>query len=107
MNVNIIIKNFIVVLSCFSTFIVYSQITVQLPTNPIVDTIQKSWKGHNHSAFSDTSLFNNQMFADSFPIFHPGIIRWPAGNRSQNYKWEEQLKTTIKFFIIILTFIVG
>ncbi|MCF6295022.1 MAG: T9SS type A sorting domain-containing protein [Flavobacteriaceae bacterium] len=86
-----------IVCCCFVTLLTFGQISIQLPESPTIDTIQKSWKGHNHGAFSDTFLFNNQVFVDSFSTFHPGIIRWPAGNRSQNYKWEEHLSETNKF----------
>ncbi|VAV83356.1 hypothetical protein MNBD_BACTEROID02-307 [hydrothermal vent metagenome] len=85
------------VICCLVTFLSFSQISIQLPQNPTLDSIKKAWKGHNHSAFSDTFLFNNQVFADSFPTLHPGIIRWPAGNKSQNYKWEDHLSETNKF----------
>lgn len=79
------------------SFISFSQISIQLPKTPVIDTIPNSWRGYNHGAFSNVSLFNNQKFVDSFPTLHPGIIRWPSGNRSQNYKWEEDLTNTSKF----------
>ncbi len=97
MNVTTIEKYLFIAFSCLVTSVSFSQITIQLPENPVIDTIQKPWRGYNHGAFSETSLFNNQVFADSFPTFHPGVIRWPAGNKSQNYKWEEHLSETNKF----------
>ena len=97
MNVTTIEKYLFIAFSCLVTSVSFSQITIQLPENPVIDTIEKAWRGYNHGAFSETSLFNNQTFADSFPTFHPGVIRWPAGNKSQNYKWEEHLSETNKF----------
>lgn len=75
----------------------FSQISLQLPENPVIDTIPKAWRGFNHSSNSNTSWFDNQTFVDSFATFHPGIIRWPGGNISQNYKWEDHLTETGKF----------
>ena len=83
-------------LSVFS-FLTYSQINIQLPTIPVVDTIPSPWRGYNHGANSNLTLFNNQMFIDSFPKIRPGIIRWPGGNSSQNYNWVEDLSTPGKF----------
>ncbi len=87
----------IVTLFFFLTFIGYSQITITLPENPVYDTIQKSWRGYNHSSNSNLTLFENQMFRDSFPQLHPGIIRWPGGNISQDYNWLEHLNVSGKF----------
>jgi hypothetical protein len=75
----------------------FGQISIQLPNSPVIDTIPSTWRGYNHGAFSDISLFNNQMFVDSFPKLRPGIIRWPSGNRSQNYNWQDHLSATTKF----------
>lgn len=97
MNVTTKGKYLFIVFICAVSSIAFSQISIQLPENPVIDTIQKPWRGFNYGAFSDIALINNQMFADSFPTFHPGIIRWPAGNKSQNYKWEEHLSETNKF----------
>lgn len=93
-------KNKKVILSLLSlvfTFLSFSQITIPLPTTPVFDTIPSSWKGYNHGAKSNLTLFNNQTFIDSFPKIRPGIIRWPAGNSSQDYYWEDDLSTPGKF----------
>ncbi len=70
---------------------------IQLPNSIVADTVPKTWRGSNHSAFSDLYLFNNPEFTNLYPKLHPGIIRWPAGNRSQNYEWKDHLNITSKF----------
>lgn len=70
---------------------VKAQITIQLPANPQVDTIPKSWRGHNHTATSLVNWYNNPDFLEAFPQLNPGIIRWPGGNLGNNYNWLEQL----------------
>ncbi len=79
------------------TILSFSQITIQLPATPVIDTIPSAWRGYNHGANSNLTLFNNQTFIDSFPKIRPGIIRWPAGNSSQDYYWEDDLSTPGKF----------
>lgn len=79
------------------SFLSFGQVSIQLPELPAVKTVPNSWRGYNHGANSNLTLFNNQMFIDSFPKIHPGIIRWPGGNNSQNYNWENDLNTPGKF----------
>ncbi len=86
-----------IVCCCFVTLLTFGQISIQLPESPTIDTIPKVWRGYNHGSNSNLSLFNNQAFANLYPTLHPGVIRWPAGNGSQNYKWEEHLADEGKF----------
>jgi len=87
---------FCIVFCWFSFSVVFSQISIQLPENPVVDTIQKPWKGHNHGSNVNISEIQTAEFSDAFSKLDPGIIRWPGGNTGNNYRWKDNLNQTGK-----------
>ncbi len=77
----------------------FSQTKLIIPDNTEIRNVKEELRGFNHSAFSNREYFNNVFFEKSFPDLLPGIIRWPAGNKSQNYKWQDYLKDTKHFHL--------
>ena len=75
----------------------YGQAVVNLSNNASLDSVPKVWRGHNHGAYSQLSWFNNTVFTNEFSAMYPGIIRWPAGNRANNFNWQENLNSTTLF----------
>ncbi len=76
----------------------------QIPEIIIPDTIRTiaipvNWKGYNLSAFTPEEMYNNRQFDSLFRLLRPGIIRWPSGNKSQNYIWQRYLSDTTHFHI--------
>lgn len=76
---------------------IYSQAIVNLSNNMVFDSVPKVLRGHNHGAYSQLSWFNNTVFTNEFSAMYPGIIRWPAGNRANNFNWQENLNSTTLF----------
>jgi len=75
----------------FTTVNIFSQITIQLPENPIINKVPSNWKGYNKGANSNLDWVQTQEFEEAFNELNPGIIRWPGGNYANSYKWEDHL----------------
>ncbi|MFT4661969.1 MAG: hypothetical protein ACI8XB_002253 [Patiriisocius sp.] len=74
------------------TFLSYGQsVNIVLPENPVIDSIPFGWKGYNHGSETLVSESQTTEFIDAFSKMNPGIIRWPGGNRSGNYRWMDHL----------------
>lgn len=86
----------ILLFSLFFSSISFGQITIQLPENPTITTIPKALKGYNHSANTNISDSQRVEFVDAFTKMNAGIIRWPGGNTSNNYRWIDHLSDTGK-----------
>ncbi len=70
-----------------------SQTTILLPENPELHEVPSAWRGHNLAATVPLSWVNNTDFRATLPGLHPGIFRWPFGNKSNNYDWKAALNT--------------
>ncbi len=67
-------------------------ISIQLPENPVIDSIPSQWRGYNEGAKSLIAEVQTADFANAFNRLDPGIVRWPGGNSGNNYRWEEHLE---------------
>jgi len=85
----------LIFLFCFP--VIQGQIEIQLPLAPDYDTVPAAWRGHNHGAFSMKKWWNNDQFDEAFSNIHPGIIRWPSGNKANNFNWRENINSGTPF----------
>lgn len=87
-------------ISCFLflfTFLSHGQsINISLPENPVIQSIPAQWKGYNHGSETKVSDYQKIEFDAAFSKMNPGIIRWPGGNRANNYRWMDHLDDTDK-----------
>jgi hypothetical protein len=87
-------------ISCFLflfTFVSHGQsINISLPENPVIQSIPTEWKGYNHGSETNISDYQTTEFGAAFSKMNPGIIRWPGGNPSNNYRWMDRLDDTDK-----------
>jgi hypothetical protein len=84
------------ILSLLLTSLSYGQSIITLPENPIIESIPQRWKGHNHGGFSVFSHAQTPGFINAFSKMNPGVIRWPAGNKANDYRWMDHLEDTDK-----------
>jgi len=85
----------VILLFCFP--VIQGQIGIQLPPEPDYDTVPAAWRGHNQGAFSMKQWWNNENFDEAFSNIYPGIIRWPAGNKANNFNWRENINSGTPF----------
>ena len=79
------------------TFVSYGQsINISLPEDPVIQSIPTQWKGHNQGSETNVSDYQRTEFDAAFSKMNPGIIRWPGGNRANNYRWMDHLDDTDK-----------
>jgi hypothetical protein len=71
-------------------------INLVLPQNPLIDSILPEWKGYNHGGGVSISEIQTPDFINAFSKLNPGIIRWPGGNKGNNYRWEDHLNQNNK-----------
>ncbi|MBT6747136.1 MAG: T9SS type A sorting domain-containing protein [Flavobacteriales bacterium] len=71
-------------------------INLVLPENPVIDSILPEWKGYNHGGSVSVSEIQTPDFINAFFKLNPGIIRWPGGNKGNNYRWEDHLNQNNK-----------
>ncbi len=80
----------------FSSLTYGQSINIILPENPVIDSILPEWKGYNHGGGVNISEIQTTDFINAFSKLDPGIIRWPGGNKGNNYHWEDHLNENNK-----------
>ncbi|MDG2331556.1 MAG: T9SS type A sorting domain-containing protein [Flavobacteriales bacterium] len=90
------------VASSFLFLLIFSSVTygqtinLVLPENPVIDSIPMEWKGYNHGSSVNIPEIQTPDFIGAFSKLDPGIIRWPGGNRANNYRWKDHLNENNK-----------
>ncbi len=80
-----------------SPFALFSQLLINTDSIPAGRALSPEWRGHNHSAKSLVSWYNNPAYEREYGKLHVGIERWPGGNSGNSYRWESELRYPNRF----------
>lgn len=69
----------------------FSQTIINLPATPQTYQIPAAWRGNNLSATALMTWLDNPGFQNAFQKLHAGPLRWPHGNRANNFDWQANL----------------
>ncbi len=75
----------------------FSQVLIYTDSTAAARPLPPHWRGHNHSANSLRSWYDNPDYEREYAKLHAGIERWPGGNSGNSYRWQTELKFPNRF----------
>ncbi len=86
--------SFVVLWTALSAAWLHGQVQITLPAVPDTQAVRPFWQGYNQAATTQMDWMRAVNAPAYISGLKPGIIRWPFGNRANNYRWQAHLQDT-------------